>query len=372
MDSGAVSAWGEPSAAGVEIMKPVGLSAFAGDFDKKPDLPPPDLAPPAAPPPSAPAPAGPAREGEPTPADIGRTCTLCGLSSRPELNGGSGVLISHDAETGRYGVAMAGIEGRPQAIKPLSIQPRNIVVSDATFEAPPLVPLAHVLAPGPRRAGQPLVVLLHGAGANEYDLLGFASHLSEACGGALVAGLRGRIERFEGYAWFEGSSADPLKRALDSGIATAVERVVAFLEDAPRALGTDPRRAYLFGFSQGATVGWSLLATRWPRPDLLAGAACLSGRLLPQMLDAGSPLRARLPLASPTELAARPPFFACHGLEDAMTPIALGRASVALAKKIGLEPALTWMEHNEGHTLPMEMLAATVQTFRRGAARAPS
>ncbi len=62
--------------------------------------------------------------------------------------------------------------------------------------------------------------------------------------------------------------------------------MLSFLEAAPAALGTDPARQYVVGFSQGATIGWTLATAVWPRPDLLRGL-CLLRRVLqhpPQLL----------------------------------------------------------------------------------------
>jgi phospholipase/carboxylesterase len=58
-------------------------------------------------------------------------------------------------------------------------------------------------------------------------------------------------------------------------VADSADSVIAFLAAAPEALGTDPARTFLFGFSQGATIGWTVMTSRWPEPTLLRGACLL-------------------------------------------------------------------------------------------------
>ena len=56
----------------------------------------------------------------------------------------------------------------------------------------------------------------------------------------------------------------------------------------------DETRVFLFGFSQGATMSFTTLASTWPTEGLVAGAVLVSGRLLPHMFHANTALHARL------------------------------------------------------------------------------
>ena len=89
-------------------------------------------------------------------------------------------------------------------------------------------------------------------------------------------------------------------------------------------LGVDPAKIAVLGFSQGATMVWTLLLSRWPRADLICAAVALSGRLMPQLLEAGAPLHERL---APAGQSAALPLFCSHGGRDEMTPVAIGRAN---------------------------------------------
>ena len=82
------------------------------------------------------------------------------------------------------------------------------------------LPLRHVFLPATSStAGRPppLLVLLHGTGADEHDLLDCGREAQEAfCGELAVASVRAPLRaQWGGHAWFEGFSAAPERRALE-------------------------------------------------------------------------------------------------------------------------------------------------------------
>lgn len=94
-------------------------------------------------------------------------------------------------------------------------------------------PLHHALLPATRAPADggkpPLLVLLHGTGADEHDLLDIGHHAQAAFGGDLVvASLRAPLKApWGGYAWFEGA------RRVDRGVDRACVRP-GRCADAPR------------------------------------------------------------------------------------------------------------------------------------------
>jgi len=145
---------------------------------------------------------------------------------------------------------------------------------------------------------------------------------------AVVVSLRGPLQApFGGFRWFEGYSSAPEKVALDATVGSSSDAVLAFIEGAPAQFGTDPSRVYLLGFSQGATLVWATLMSRWSRPGLIAGGLALSGRLFPELLQSGTPLSTRL--GEPSQLQGLP-IFASHGAEDPVTPVGFGRENARL------------------------------------------
>jgi phospholipase/carboxylesterase len=116
----------------------------------------------------------------------------------------------------------------------------------------------------------PLVVLFHGRGSDERDLL--------ACADALPPGLafvapRGPLALdFGGYTWFENRG---LGRPLGESLRASVDLIQTWLDGLDPAR-FDPARIFLFGFSAGMLIASALLLDR---PERFAGAVLLSGTL---------------------------------------------------------------------------------------------
>lgn len=149
-------------------------------------------------------------------------------------------------------------------------------------------------APGPQDR---VVLLLHGLGSNEQDLLSLAPMLP---GGVVYASLRGVLACGPGFGWL----APPPLGADDLGL---LEESAAALEDwASRAV--PGRIVGAIGFSQGAVLSLQLLrrdaeALDWvvvlsgaPFPADLPGDAALADRDVPALWGHGG----QDPLFDPT------------------------------------------------------------------------
>jgi phospholipase/carboxylesterase len=197
------------------------------------------------------------------------------------------------------------------------------------------VTLLHVARPPARPTPRPpLLVLLHGIGADENDLLPLAAALDPRL---LCASVRAPHEAMPmGYAWYaiDWSVSPPaadLAQAEESRAA-----LCALLPELSERHGTDPDRTFLFGFSQGAAMALEVALTR---PDLVRGAVLHSGRALPG-------LGARL--APPAEALARLEVQVLHGVDDDVLPVARGREiRDLLAPRLGAR--LAYREHAAGH-----------------------
>ena len=189
----------------------------------------------------------------------------------------------------------------------------------------------------------PLLILLHGSGDDEFGLLEIGRILAPACGGALIVSLRGPRPRGSGYCCFEGSSASPAPNA-EASIAGAAQKVVHLLQKVPSDLGTDPTRAYMFGHSQGASISCAVALSTWPRPDLVRGVVCNSGRLFPGFTQPNS-LLGQL-VAGKEALSARH-ILITHGQDDHISPIVHGRQNKKYCQELGMPH--TYHEHDEGH-----------------------
>lgn len=122
----------------------------------------------------------------------------------------------------------------------------------------------------------PLVVLLHGRGADESTIIGLSDHLSAGPG---YAAVRAPIAEGGGYAWFANRG---IGRPVAESLADTLAWFKSWLQD------TVPvgRPVYLVGFSGGAAFAGGLILDQ---PARYAGAAVLFGNL---PFDSGLPTTA--------------------------------------------------------------------------------
>ena len=100
---------------------------------------------------------------------------------------------------------------------------------------------------------RPLLLLLHGLGADEHDLLPVARQLGLD---DVVVSLRAPLPWGPGWAW-AAVGDDPTRRT--ASMRPSAEAVLAWLDALPGGgLGT-PRRVRLLGFSQGGALALTLL-----------------------------------------------------------------------------------------------------------------
>lgn len=112
----------------------------------------------------------------------------------------------------------------------------------------------------------PLVVLLHGRGADERSILGLAEHLPR---GASYAAVRAPLGEGGGYAWFDN-------RGIGRPVAESLAETVAWFRAWLDEVAPGGRKVVLVGFSGGAAFAGGVLLTD---PSRLAGAAILYGTL---------------------------------------------------------------------------------------------
>ncbi len=126
-------------------------------------------------------------------------------------------------------------------------------------------------------AHRPLLVLLHGYGSHERDLMGLADHLPS---GPVIASLRAPLPAGPGFAWFP--ITDPARAGEpDLDLANAATTgVLRWLEDS-QALARTCGPVGLLGFSQGGAMVTHLLRHR---PELFACGVLLSAFTVPGLV----------------------------------------------------------------------------------------
>jgi phospholipase/carboxylesterase len=149
---------------------------------------------------------------------------------------------------------------------------------------------------GSTDATAPLVVLLHGRGSNEADIIDLAGHLPT---GPAYAAVRAPIAEGGGYAWFANRG---IGRPVAESLRATMDWFRRWLDDT----APDGRPVILVGFSGGAAFAGGLLLDD---PARYAGTAILYGTL---PFDAGVP-------TTPNRLdGAR--VLVIHGDQDAVIP----------------------------------------------------
>ncbi|MEY9211025.1 alpha/beta hydrolase [Thermobifida halotolerans] len=197
----------------------------------------------------------------------------------------------------------------------------------------------HVFRPG-SHPGAPTLLLLHGTGADEYDLLELGQVLVP---GAALLSPRGRVDENGANRWFRRLREGVFD--VDDVIARAAE-LADFVRAATAAYGLDPAATAAVGFSNGANMA---AATLLLHPGLLRRAA---------LFAVAAPLQGR-PIR-PVDLSDVSVFVGA-GVADTVTPIDQARL---LADQLRECSATVQMhEHPGGHGLPPEVLNRARQWF---------
>jgi phospholipase/carboxylesterase len=197
----------------------------------------------------------------------------------------------------------------------------------------------YVFSPAEDPDAPTLLLLLHGTGADEHDLLALGDHLRE--GGAILS-PRGRVREQGMNRWFrrlaEGvfDIEDVIRRAGD---------LAGFVQAAVAEHGLDPENVLAAGFSNGANTAAAVMLLH---PGVLRGGLLFSSML---------PVRPQTaPDLSGTEV------FMSAGRVDAMAPADHAQALATLLEECGAVVRLHW--HDLGHGIDMAQLEAALGWLR--------
>ena len=181
----------------------------------------------------------------------------------------------------------------------------------------------------------PTLILLHGRGTDENDLLGLASSFDPRL---LIISIRAPYRfPYGGYTWFEldeqgGVNTDQLIEGRDA--------LIRCLDDIQKKHSVDSKRVFLFGFSMGAMMS---LAVSLSQPIRFKGVVAHSG-LLPQ----GDMLNYRW--NDLNEIS----FLIAHGTHDPIVPVELGRE--AYQRLMDAKADVSYREYPIQHTISEESL----------------
>lgn len=174
--------------------------------------------------------------------------------------------------------------------------------------------------PAQKSAKTPVLIMLHGYGANEEDLF----EISKALDPRLITfSLRGAFAKDDGgYCWY-GLNFNPnqeftydYKQALESKA-----KILSFISNACKTYKLDSTQVFLMGFSQGAIMSYELAASA---PTKIKGVMALSGRMMEETRQ----------LKTDWEKVTKVKYFIAHGISDNTIKISEGeKASLFLKEK---------------------------------------
>ena len=209
-----------------------------------------------------------------------------------------------------------------------------------------LVHTVRAPAPGANAAGErpPLLVLLHGVGANERQMASLAPAFDPRL---VVVSARSPIALGpNAFGWFHVTFIPQGPTIVAEEAEAGWHLLARFIDEAVAAYGADPDRVYVGGFSQGAIMSLAALLTA---PRKIAGAVAMSGRLLPEVL----------PHAASPDLLRDKRVLIVHGVADEKLGIHLARW--AHERLVTFPLALTYEELPMAHAITEESLALVTE-----------
>jgi phospholipase/carboxylesterase len=198
--------------------------------------------------------------------------------------------------------------------------------------------LTHLIRPALERdnsGAAPALLLLHGRGADEEDLMGLEGALDPRF---TVISVRAPFRLGPGYAWYDMAQ---LGSPDDETLNESLQELREFVTELPAAHGVDSARLYLMGFSQGAIVSSALAMLV---PQAVRGVVMHSGYV--PTLHSGLDLTA--------DGLAGKPFFVAHGKYDDVIPVTYGRDAQEFLE--AADAAVTYREYPIGHSISEESL----------------
>ncbi|MFO1350422.1 MAG: alpha/beta hydrolase-fold protein [Gammaproteobacteria bacterium] len=197
----------------------------------------------------------------------------------------------------------------------------------------------------PSRAARAAVIWMHGLGADGHDFEPIVPYLNvppELGARFVFPNAPVRAVTLNGgarmRAWYDILGLDIPRQEDDGGI-RASEQAIQALIRREQSRGIAAKSILLAGFSQGGAMA---LHTGLRYPERLAGVLALS---------------CYVPLPATVESERHAvnqgmPIFIGHGNQDAIVPLAYGKAGLKLLQGLGYKPE--WREYFMGHEVSME------------------
>lgn len=191
---------------------------------------------------------------------------------------------------------------------------------------------------GANARNHPALLLLHGRGTDEDDLLELADDLDPRF---FIVSVRAPF-KFEqgsgGYTWYDVQDVGiPHPRQFEE----SYNRLAQFVLDVNQNYPVDPRRIFMLGFSMGSIMSLGLSLTK---PELIRGVVAHSGYI---------PENNSLPFA--WDRLQDLSLFIAHGVNDSVIPVHFGRRAHDLLSITQAD--LTYKEYPIPHTMSEQSMS---------------
>lgn len=179
----------------------------------------------------------------------------------------------------------------------------------------------------------PALIMLHGRGANEQDLLGLTPHFDPRL--MIIAARAPFSFSYGGYTWYDMLEVG----APEPGqFSESYERLIRFLEDVREHYPVDRNRLFLLGFSMGTVMAYAYALTK---PENIRGVAAHSG-YIPESTS----------LVFRWDQLKNTAFFVAHGEHDPVIGVEYARRAKKLLSAAAAD--LTYKEYPIAHSMSEE------------------
>jgi phospholipase/carboxylesterase len=206
--------------------------------------------------------------------------------------------------------------------------------------------LVHRVLPPEERGAQifPTLILLHGRGADEDDLMGLAQVLDDRL---LIISARAPFPYpYGGYTWYDvGTIGTPEPEMFR----TSCDRLHRFITDVRSSYPADPSKVFLLGFSMGCVMSFAMALTA---PELVRGVSANSG-----YIPEGTHLAFRWGKLQNVA------FFITHGTTDPVIPVEFARRARTLFEQSRAQ--VEYREYPVGHQLSDSAVTETAAWITR-------
>ncbi len=185
-------------------------------------------------------------------------------------------------------------------------------------------------------SGNPLLILLHGRGTDENDLLGLASYLDDRLH-IVSARAPFQFQWGPGYAWYDIEEVGKPDKEKFPRSRDLILDLIDTLRGEKKGIG---KKTFLLGFSMGAVMAYAVALAH---PEKINGVVAHSG-----YIAEGENTNYRWEQAKSVE------FFIAHGTADPVIPVQFGRRAEELMKKYGMNN--TYKEFPFAHQISEESL----------------